>query len=217
MFWNVCTVRAIRSDFQCGCWGLEVMNWTLPQTKTQPQEIAKDLLNADMFRINLGLSMWANLRGEFLCHWGICPSHFLEALYLQRVGAPPHFLEEFGLGACALRLLVPLIKSCCFLLNIFELAFVVKEYEWLWTSFNTGFFNQPQSCSWILLVICLVRWWGWFMLVPACGFPLMPYHFLEILETVKYHANTKRDPQREHTGSLEGKHTGRNTVLRKDV
>lgn len=145
------------------------------------------------------------------------PSHFLEALYLQRVGAPPHFLEEFGLGACALRLLVPLIKSCCFLLNIFELAFVVKEYEWLWTSFNTGFFNQPQSCSWILLVICLVRWWGWFMLVPARGFPLMPYHFLEILETVKYHANTKRDPQREHTASLEGKHTGRNTVLRKDV
>ena len=59
------------------------------------------------------------------------PSHFLEALYLQRVGAPPppHFLEEFGLGACALRLLVPFIKSCCFFLNIFELAFVVKEYE----------------------------------------------------------------------------------------
>lgn len=55
------------------------------------------------------------------------------------------------------------------------------------------------------------------MLVPARGFPLMPYHFLEILETVKYHANTKRDPQREHTASLEGKHTGRNTVLRKDV
>ena len=171
------------SDFQCGRWGLEVMNWTLPQTKTQPQEIAKDLLNADMFRINLGLSMWANLRGEFLCHWGIC-----------RRPPPPHFPEEFGLGACALRLLVPLTKSCCFLLNIFELAFVVKEYEWLWTSFNTGFF----------------------MLVPACGFPLMPYLFLEILET-KYHANTKRDPQREHTASLEGKHTGRNTVLRKDV
>lgn len=88
------------SDFQCGCWGLEVMNWTLPQTKTQPQEIAKDLLNADMFPINLGLSMWANLRGEFLCHWGICPSHFLEALNLQRVGAtPPPFSRRVWFGS----------------------------------------------------------------------------------------------------------------------